>query len=371
MKKREDEKAIATLQRRLEILTMFNRKNQELTTREITRKLLDQGDVITDHSVLCNLKLLEKAGCLEAVNVHGDDELNDEEWDQALDRPSRKNLKWRWPLGFDPRIKVLPKLTMGEAIAFRFVELLLKPLLPRDSWEALQPYLTAVQKQRQLHPTWRKADQWENKVRVMMATQPLLAPCSPCQESVRETVLEALFRDRQCRITYQIIQRDETVEWIIHPLVYVQRGPAFYLLCLIEDCVAVKGLALHRMRSAEVLDGPARKPEGFNDPAEIDRVVERNQGMGGSHALIRLVARFRREAGLHLQETRLSDDQVVVDRDGDPDHLRLAATVRDTAQLRWWLLSFGSNVEVFEPATLRADLAQHARSMHQTYAQAA
>ncbi len=370
MRTHEEKKAIATLQRRLEILTMFNRKNQELTTKEITQKLLNNGDNITDHSVFCNLKLLEKAGCLEAVNQF-DDELSDEEWDQRVNQGSKKGFKWRWPTGFDSRIKVFPKFTIGEIIAFRLVDLMLKPLLPKESYEAIQPYLTAIQKQSQIQPNWQKVNQWEKKVRVMIATQPLLSPCSPFQEQVREAILEALFSERQCRITYQIIQRDETVEWIVHPLVYVQRGSAFYLLCLIDDNAEVRGLALHRIQSAEVLNCPARKPEGFNYHDYIDREVAKNQGMGGSYALIRLVARFRREAGLHLQETRLSKDQVVHDRDGDANHLRITATVHDTAQLRWWLMSFGSHVEVLEPTALRADLTQHAQAMCQAYTQAA
>ncbi len=35
----EGEKAIKTIHRRLNILMMFSRKNQELTTQEITKKL--------------------------------------------------------------------------------------------------------------------------------------------------------------------------------------------------------------------------------------------------------------------------------------------------------------------------------------------
>ncbi|HRX70866.1 MAG: hypothetical protein KDJ22_02495 [Candidatus Competibacteraceae bacterium] len=45
---------------------------------------------------------------------------------------------------------------------------------------------------------------------------------------------------------------------------------------------------------------------------------------------------------MHLLETRLSEGQVVQDRDGDDYHFWLTATVNDTSQLRWWLLSFGS-----------------------------
>ena len=116
------------------------------------------------------------------------------------------------------------------------------------------------------------------------------------------------------------------------------------------------------MLSARVLDGKASKPVGFN----VDQEVERCQGMGGSGEPLRLVARFWKRAGLHLLETRLAADQVVED-EGD-DHFRLTATVNDTAQLRWWLLSFGSKVEVLEPAGLREEMANNAYWMNRMYA---
>jgi predicted DNA-binding transcriptional regulator YafY len=37
----------------------------------------------------------------------------------------------------------------------------------------------------------------------------------------------------------------------------------------------------------------------------------------------------------------------------DNGHQRLRATVPDTAQIRWWLLGLGDNVEVIAPASLR------------------
>ena len=149
--------------------------------------------------------------------------------------------------------------------------------------------------------------------------------------------------------------------WTVCPLVYLQRGPAFYLLCTIDDYADVRQLALHRMLSAAALDQKARKPAHF-DP---DREVARAQGMGGGEP-IRLVARFWKRAGLHLLETRLSADQLVEDA-GD-DHFRLTATVDGTAQLRWWLLSFGSRVEVLEPAGLREAMAHNAYWMNRLYA---
>jgi predicted DNA-binding transcriptional regulator YafY len=88
--------------------------------------------------------------------------------------------------------------------------------------------------------------------------------------------------------------------------------------------------------------------------------------MGSSGEPLRLVARLWKRAGLHLLETRLAADQVVED-EGD-DHFRVTATVNDTAQLRWWLLSFGSKVEVLEPQGLREEMANQAYWMNRMYA---
>jgi predicted DNA-binding transcriptional regulator YafY len=80
---------------------------------------------------------------------------------------------------------------------------------------------------------------------------------------------------------------------------------------------------------------------------------------------IPLVALFQRGAARHLQETPLSDDQRIVDE--DDWRVRLTATVNDTALLRWWLLGFGSGVEVLEPAALRAEMAETVRWMAWRY----
>ena len=373
------EKALVTIHRRLDMLLMFDRKNRELSTGEIAKRLRRDGDHMDESLVLRTLKQLEKAGLLERGGA--EDEEGEDDWDEpgiSSESKRSKNLKWRWPMGLDSRLKLFPKFSAGEIIAFRLMELLLKPLLPRESYEAVLPYLRAARKQSETLPRWSPSNAWETKVRVIPPAQPLLPPEPPIhlaseaereawhrdQRQVRETLLEALVDNRRCQIEYRQIWRDEPASWTIHPLVYLQRGPAFYLLCTIGDFTDVRQLAVHRMRSATVLDQKASKPAGF-DP---DREVRRAQGMGGGGEPLRLVARFWRPAGSHLLETRLSTDQLVGDE--DEDHFRLTATVDDTAQLRWWLLSFGSKVEVLEPEGLRAEMANNAYWMNRLYAKA-
>ncbi|QQS52912.1 MAG: WYL domain-containing protein [Candidatus Competibacteraceae bacterium] len=349
------EDAITTFSRRLGILAMFKGR-EPLTAQRIFTRLQSIGEEMDERSVQRALALLGEAGFLEVVH------------------PGAKPLQWRWPER--KKVITLPRLSDQEVLAFRLLELFLKPLLPQESYRALRPYFETARGELDQMSFWAPVKKWETKVRVVPPVQPLLPPEPPValvsaaaredwrchQKQVRDTVLTALFENRQCQIDYQQLWRDEPAHWTIHPLVYLQRGPAFYLLCTIDEHTDVRQLAVHRMLSATMLDRKASRPAEF-DP---DREVERSQGMGGSGEPLRLVARFWKRAGLHLLETRLAADQVMED-EGD-DHVRLTATVNDTAQLRWWLLSFGSKVEVLEPARLREEMANQAYWMNRLYA---
>lgn len=349
------EDAITTFNRRLRILAMF-KGSEPLTTQMIHKRLQGTDEEMDERSVQRALAMLYEARYLDVVN------------------PDTKPLQWRWPE--HKKYMTLPRMADQEVLAFRLLELFLKPLLPRTFYRALKPYFETAQYELKNMPYWASVKNWESKVRVVPPAQPLLPPEPPVtlaseeartqwhrdQRKVQEVLLEALFENKQCQISYQQLWRDEPAHWRIHPLVYLQRSPAFYLLCTIEDFTDLRQLAVHRILSAKVLDQSAAKPKDFN----VDREVERCQGMGGGGEPIRLVARFWKRAGLHLLETRLAADQTV--EDADDDHFRLTATVNDTAQLRWWLLSFGSKVEVLEPLGLREEMANQAYWMNRLYA---
>lgn len=346
-----------TLNQSLLILGMF-RAGEPLTTPAVGERLATAGYNLTDRSVQRNLERLMDEGYLECMN------------------PGGRPLQWRWPKA--KKSIALPRLASHEVLAFRLLERFLQPLLPRETYVALRPYFAMAQRELELMPSWAALRHWEPKVQVLPPMQPLLPP-EPIaatakardawpeqQRTVRDTLLTALFKEQQCIVEYQQPWRDEPVCWTVHPFVFVQRGPAFYLLGNIAGYDDVRPMALHRMRSVVLKDDPAHKIKDFD--LDEAAAVRRFQGMGGSDEPLRLVARFYRPAGLHLLETRLSEDQVVQDRDGDDYHFRLTATVNDTAQLRWWLLSFGSKVEVLAPETLRTEMAQHGYWMQRMYA---
>ena len=80
---------------------------------------------------------------------------------------------------------------------------------------------------------------------------------------------------------------------------------------------------------------------------------------------ILLDALFDAEVATHLREPRLSARQTL--RYCPDGRVRVTARVRDTQQLRWWLLGFGDLVEVIGPETLREEFAETAREMYSLY----
>ena len=79
----------------------------------------------------------------------------------------------------------------------------------------------------------------------------------------------------------------------------------------------------------------------------------------------RLELIFEVQAGFHLVESPLSKDQKITEmKDG---RMRIKSTVSDTAQLRWWILGFGSQVEVVSPKRLRLEFVKDAKKLVKIY----
>ena len=109
--------------------------------------------------------------------------------------------------------------------------------------------------------------------------------------------------------------------------------------------------AVHRMTAARCLDTHRYRPEGFS----LDDYIARGGLQFGDGATLRLEARVAPWLAEILTETPLADDQQLVPEGED---FRLTATVADSWQLRWWILSQGAGMTVLEPDTLRREITQ-------------
>jgi predicted DNA-binding transcriptional regulator YafY len=177
--------------------------------------------------------------------------------------------------------------------------------------------------------------EWPGKVRVVATSQPLLPP--KIAPGVFEVVSEALYSNRWLQLDYRnSAGKRNQVE--VMPLGLVQQGPRLYLVCRYRGYDNERNLALHRILSAEMSTLTFARPKEF----DLEKYDDDGRFGFGEGEKIRLAFRIERNAGLHLLESPLSNDQQVVEL--DDGKLEITATVIDSAMLEWWLRGFGDTI---------------------------
>lgn len=327
-----------TLLRQWQMLRLIPRFPAKITASDIRDRLAAGGYRVTKRTVERDLASLSDAFPL----------LSDER---------EKPFGWSWKKEAVPLD--VPSLGNSEALAFTLIEQYLRGLLSHATLAQLAPYFRMAGQRLSALPKGSAIHAWPDKVRVVSPTQPLIPP--KVDARVQRTVSDGLLFDRQLVIRYQKRGEAELKEYIAHPLAMVQRGAVTYFVATLFDYADVRLLALHRIRSADILEECARRPKDF----DIDQYIAGGAlGFGGGK-LVRLEVIFYEPAAEHLYETPLSEDQVIAPF--DDNRVKLTATVANTPQLEWWLMGFGDAVEVIKPSALRAGIKEMVAAMARNY----
>lgn len=326
-----------TLLRHWETLRLIPRAPQKISVTALLDRLAAAGYSISRRTVERDLVKLSAVWPLCA------DEAKPQGWSWQKDSP----------------LLELPALDMRTALTLRLVEEHLRPLLPAGTREDLEPWFGEARKVLDAQAGGNDVARWPDKIRVLPQGLSLQPP-TICSEA-QAVIYDALLRERQVKIRYLARGDDVEKERVIHPLALVVRHDVSYLLCTFWGYQDVRQLVLHRIRHAQLLDEPACRPEGF----DVDAYIAQGEFGYVQGEPLALVVEFYGGAAHHLQERPLASDQVLERLDEDTVQLR--ATVQNTAELRWWLLSLGENVQVREPAALRAEFAGVVRSLRAYY----
>ena len=249
---------------------------------------------------------------------------------------------WRWCS--DAPIQSLPHMTSSQAVTFMMVEDHLKHLLPPSLLEEMNPWFDLARRSLSMQNNVR---QWINRVRIVPATQPLIPPM--VDRHAQQAIYEGLLQDKQLECIYQ--NRGITAEektYILNPLALVQKGAIIYLVCTRHDKTDIQTFALHRFKSASVLNTRALHPVNF----DIDDYIE--SGALGFRVdfnrpteSVQLKLQMNESNAFFFEETQLSKDQTITRLDSGL--IQISATVPFTSQLVWWLRSFGTHIHHIHP----------------------
>lgn len=330
--------------RLLQILAKLPRYPKNITTKVIKETFDNQKFEVTLRTIQRDLLTLETA----FPNRIGSQKCHD------------KTVRWFWKK--DAPVLNLSGLTINQALSLKLLEKYLSPLFPKVTMDDLELFFDEAQRTLNFGDENPLVD-WPKKIAIVQPTQPLLVP--EIDPEIQHIVSEALLTDHQLYIKYR---RSNGVEnsYQLKPLGLVLRNGSTYLIATKANNEDQRIFALHRILQAEQLDAPAKRPVDFDLQRFID---EGHMGFdltgGGSYQPIKLKAIFDGITANHLSESRLSEDQVI--KKLDNKHFEITATVQETEQLFWWLLSFGFRAEVLEPPALRAKMANSVKVLAEKY----
>ncbi len=319
-----------TLLRQWELLRAIPRAPRKIDVAALVAKLQTAGHKTTKRSVQRELNLL--SGVFPLVC---DDRSQTYGWSWSADAPT-----------FD-----LPGMDGPTALTVRLIEQFIPTLLPPAIRDLLAPQFARARAVLGAHSD-NALRHWADCVRVVPREMPLLPPKFN-NDAVR-VVYDALLAGQRFVADYRsrANDADEVKTYEVNPLGLVARGNLLYLVCTLWDYEDIRQLTLHRVLTARPSNKPVERPGGF----ELDRYIESGEFQYPVGPMIKLKAKFYQAAAAHLMETPLSEDQEI--ERVDSDHVLVTATVRDTAQLDWWLLGFGASVRVLEPPGLAARIAE-------------
>lgn len=309
-----------TTARQIALLQAIPRDPHKVTTAELESRLLAEGFEVSRRTIERDLHALSARFPL------------------LLDDRSRP---YGWSWSRDSGFMALPRLSPSQSVALLLARAHLRTLLPEALGKEIAPIFDAAE-QALGHSGWKD---WHARTALIPQGLALMPPRIPA--GTLAAVQSALSHRRCFSARYRTKGSKEAKEFLVHPLGLIVRGVILYLVCTTFDYDDVLQLALHRLSSVKETALPAKQPKGFDFQAYARAAGSKYRGKGR----IMLVARFDPDAAEHLRETPLAADQAMFDlEDG---RVEVRATVEDDETLRWWLLGFGSMVEVIQPQRLR------------------
>lgn len=327
-----------TIMRQWKMLQHIPREPRTITSVDLTNRLRLDGYDVTLRTVQRDLNTLSTLFSLRNRVEEG------------------KN-GWFWAKDAPPL--TVPGLDTNTALAFVVVEEHARALLPPSTVQYLEPYFELAASALENGPA-SKLIKWKDKVRVVPQGQALIPP--DVDKTVADTILTALLNDHRIRASYRKRDALTAKEYDLAPVGFVVRHNAAYLVAYSGDKTTPQQFALHRFESARDAAVPFRPPADFS----LERyIIDGNFDYPNSTNSLALRAAFDGRVAVHLAESKVSDDQTVEAL--DDGRLLVMATVKDTQQLRWWLLSFGASVEVLGPSALRQEFFEIAEEMRARY----
>jgi predicted DNA-binding transcriptional regulator YafY len=325
-----------TLMRHWNMLQMLPRWPRKISTPEVHQRLADRGFTTTNRTVQRDLDKL--SGYFQ---IYGDD---------------HKPRGWCWAK--DARILDLPSMDPQTALTLHLVAEYSRQVLPPSTLRHLKPHFELAEKTLK-GLSESSLTKWLDKIRVIQSG-PIRIPPKINPEAL-DVIYTALLDGKRFHASYRPRNSRNYKDHQINPLGLVFKDGLGYLVCTINEYSDPRQLSLHRFRSAEISDEPSTTPTKFS----LDEYIASGEFNYSDGEQIKLRILLQPWIVRLFSELPMSKDQKLAEQ--DDGRILLEATVAGGDELRWWLLSHGSGIEVLEPEELRENMRKEAQAIFDIY----
>jgi len=302
-----------------------------LTTHELQSLLHDAGHLTTKRTIERDLVELSRLFPLQCNN-------------------KGMPYGWHWMPG---KSAELPGITLGEALTLRLVEGSIRPLIPAFMLKTLEPRFNLARQKLEAMSEENPSARWLDKV---ASVQPELTHIAPeVKAELLDVLQQALLNDTQVSCHYYAAHKGQRHSLTLNPLGLIQRAHTTYLIATAEPYKDIRQFVVHRIEKARLLDSPCCKPEGFN----LQAYVASGAIQFGADNKIQFKAWVSEGLTRLLREAPIAHDMQLI-KEGDGS--LLTATINDSWELKWWILSHAGSIQVREPQQLIIEISQRLRA---------
>ena len=254
-----------------------------------------------------------------------------------------KDLKFL-PSGFTPSEAVALTLA-GSALAERI------GLPPTDAMQSALSKISSV-----------LPDQVESLVKRMQKRISVgINLIRECNSEALNSISKAVSGHNPVELTYHVLARDEITKRRVDPYGLTFRFGTWYIIGYCHLRGQVRTFAVDRIQDMRVLNQHFRYPEDF----DLEGYLERGWSLQADAEPEEIVLRFNPEIAPWIRGcTFHPKQQMIPQADGS---LLFQVTVAGVDEIKHWVLSFGDRVEVIQPESLRASVAQTCEGMSRLY----
>jgi predicted DNA-binding transcriptional regulator YafY len=183
------------------------------------------------------------------------------------------------------------------------------------------------------------------------------------KEIVIEQLTDAIFRCQTCMVEYHSFHDDKTKSFKIDPLRFFERDGGLYVFIRATRFGDIRVLAVERISQIEPTDATFKYPTDFDPEALLDRSF----GMFYDDPL-EVKIWFSADQARYIKERQWAQEQKITTRkDGS---IELWMKTSGWYDVKKWVLSFGADARVLEPAHLQDKVRKEVEKMLNGYGEA-